>query len=207
MPGTPSLESAEIAATQFLGRPPYQDLLRALGHLIDQEGWREVLIIEKPWGFVVCGSPANPRIGEPAARRFPHAELSRLVRDARRQRGRGRAQAPVRRSRLAALRERPDLAGVGRFSMWLDSGSYETRLRAVGWLADTARVEQVRVREEGETLVVHGRRIDAPDAEEPPARLTPRNLQQVLTKMGRLRDVETWSVPRTRVLTLRTGDN
>jgi hypothetical protein len=86
------------------------------------------------------------------------------------------------------------------FSVWLESGCCEARLRAVGWLADAAGVERMLVREEGQGLVVHGRRIDAPDAEEAPARLTPRDLQQVLAMMARLRGVEAWSVPRTRVL-------
>ena len=70
-----------------------------------------------------------------------------MVRAAHQQRGRGRAPVPARWSRLAALREQPELTRAGRFSLWLELGCYEARRRAVGWLADVAQLVQVRVHE------------------------------------------------------------
>ena len=200
MSGTAPLEPARGDTARLPGRPPYQDLLRALGHLLDQEGWRQVRITEQPHGIVVTGSRADAMRTRPAALQLTHAELDGLVRAAHRQRGRSRVPAPMRRSRLAALRERPELAGAGGFSAWLAVGCYEARLRAVGWLADAAQLEQVRVREDGADLIIHGRRIEAPDAADAPARLTPGDLQQALGKMARLRGVEMRPAPQTRVL-------
>ena len=200
MPGTASLEPARGDTARLPARPPYQDLLRALGRLLDQEGWRQVRITEQPHGVVVTGSRGDAEQRGPVTLRLTRAELDGLVRAAHRQRGCGRASAPVRRSRLAALRERPQLAGAGGVSVWLAVGCYEARLRAVGWLVDAARLEHVRVREDGADLVVHGRRIEAPDAADAPARLTPGDLQRALGKMARLRGVERRPAPQTRVL-------
>ena len=174
-----------VDRARLLGRPPYQDLLRALGRLLDEEGWRDVLVLEQPSGFVISGSRAN-RPGEGAAvRRLTRVEAYTLVRAAHRRRGAGPPTRRPRHSRLAALREGGGGTGTAPLSAWLAGDSYEARLRALGWLGDASGLHQLRVREEGDDLILEGDRDGALGMA--PTRLTPPQVGRLLTRLAELR--------------------
>src|SRR5919199_4587645 len=154
------------------------DRARPLGRLLDEEGWRDVLVLEQPSGFVISGSRAD-RPGEGAAvRRLTRVEAYTLVRAAHRRRGAGPPTRRPRHSRLAALREGGGGTGTAPLSAWLAGDSYEARLRALGWLGDASGLHQLRVREEGDDLILEGDRDGALGMA--PTRLTPPQVGRLL---------------------------
>jgi hypothetical protein len=75
---------------QGMGRTDYQDVLRVLGHFIDERGYIDVRIIEIQDGIVLQGRVADRReIGKAGFDTFLITEddLKELVRDAFRRRG------------------------------------------------------------------------------------------------------------------------
>ncbi len=173
-----------VDRARLLGRPPYQDLLRALGRLLDEEGWRDVLMLEQPTGFVLSGRrPDRPGEGV-TVRRLTRVEVYTLVRAAHRRRGTGPLPRRPRHSRLAALREGGG-PGTAPLSTWLAGDSYEARLRALGWLGDASGLQQVRVREEGDDLVLEGDRDGALGMA--PTRLTPPQVGRLLLRLAGMR--------------------
>jgi hypothetical protein len=174
-----------VDRARLLGRPPYQDLLRALGRLLDEEGWRDVLVLEQPTGFVISGRrPDRPGEGV-AVRRLTRVEVYALVRAAHRRRGTGPLARRPRHSRLAALREGGGGPGTASLSTWLAGDSYESRLRALGWLGDASGLQQVRVREEGDDLILEGDRDGALGMA--PTRLTPPQVGRLLIRLTGMR--------------------
>jgi len=174
-----------VDRARLLGRPTYQDLLRALGRLLDEEGWRDVLMLEQPTCFVISGRrPDRPGEGV-AVRRLTRIEAYTLVRAAHRRRGTGPLARRPRHSRLAALREGGGGPSTAPLSTWLAGESYEARLRALGWLGDAAGLHQVRVREEGDDLILEGDRDGALGMA--PTRLTPPQVGRLLTRLSGMR--------------------
>ena len=174
-----------VNRARLLGRPPYQDLLRALGRLLDEEGWRDVLMLEQPNGFVLSGRrPDRPGEGV-VVRRLTRVEVYALVRAAHRRRGSGPLARRPRHSRLAALLEGGGGPGTARLSAWLAGDSYEARLRALGWLGDASGLHQLRVREEGADLILEGERDGALGMA--PTRLTPPQVGRLLIRLAGMR--------------------
>ncbi len=63
----------------MLPSPPYQDLLRAVGYLLDRDGWRDIALTEEPAGLTVRGTrPAETRRVE-AALHLTLDDLARLL--------------------------------------------------------------------------------------------------------------------------------
>jgi hypothetical protein len=87
----------------------YQDLLRALGHFADEQGWRSLRILEVEEGLLIQGLPsrsasvgeAEPRL---SSRLFTEDELAGLLQVAyrRRRRPRSTSAATVAGDRLAS---------------------------------------------------------------------------------------------------------
>ena len=145
--------------------PPYQDLLRAVGHLLDRDGWRDVSLAEDPTGLTVRGTrPAETRRVE-AELHLTLDELGRLLTQARRRRG------------------RTAVAGAAE-----DTGpGYQARLRAVGWLAEVAGLRGLRVVEEGDDLLLQGWPIGSVETggrRVVRKRLTPADIAALLEHLG-----------------------
>ena len=167
----------------------YQDLFRAVGRLLDQEGWHDLFLIEDAGGLVVRGTRADGHEDGDAMLRLPWAEVLRLGAEARAQRGRGPAPARARTSRLAALGRTGSLTPL---STWLEGGNYQARLRALGWLGDVAGLRQLRVVEDGDDLILQGRPAGAEGAagEFARHRITPADLHTLLHQLQRLRHAQ-----------------
>ena len=147
--------------------PPYQDLLRAVGHLLDHEDWRDVSLTEDPDGLTVRGTrPAG--LGRTEAElRLTLDDLARLRREARRRRG-----------------WMPHAGGAG----------YQARLRAVGWLGEVARLRGLRVVKVGDDLLLHARVAGAAEARGRrlvEQRLTPADIAALLDQLRWLRGSHT----------------
>ena len=141
---------------------PYQDLLRAVGRHLDEEGWRHVVIAEDHAGLIICGTCAGHHGDEDVMLRLPTCELPRLVDEAHRHRGRGTA-------------DRLEITG------------YQGRLRAVGWLSDAAGLRRLRVQEDGADLVLQGQHADPPGSQVLPSRLTPGDVGRLLNRLAEQR--------------------
>ena len=147
--------------------PPDQDLLRAVGHLLNRDGWGDVSLAENPTGLTVRGTrPAETRRVE-AELHLTLDDLARLLAEARRRRGRAAAAGAA------------EGAGVG----------YQARLRAVGWLAEVAGLRGLRVAEEGDDLVLQGWSIGPVETGKRRVvrkRLTPTDVAALLHQLGRI---------------------
>ena len=66
------------------GNTAYQKVLRALGRRLDREGWREVLLIERPEGLLLSGVRPAERGRRPEVLRLSPGALYREVQAARR---------------------------------------------------------------------------------------------------------------------------
>ena len=150
--------------------PPYQDLLRAVGQLLDREAWRDVTLAENPDGMTVRGTRPVGQERAQAELCLTHDDLARLRCEARRQRG---WVAPVR----------PAGAGPG----------YQARLRAVGWLAEVAGLHGLRVVEAGDDLLLQGRPAGPAVASRRlvDRRLTPAEIAALLDQLRGLRGSHT----------------
>jgi len=135
----PGAERADNTGEPLRLHPPYQDLLRAIGRLLDQEDWRDLLLLERPAGLVLHGVRAGTRGEEVAMRFLAPVDLHHLVAAARRQRAQGgRAAVAV------------------RLPVWRQACTYEGRLRALGWLSDANGLSRLRIREDGDALLLAG---------------------------------------------------
>ena len=166
--------------------PSYQDLLRAVGRHLDEEGWRHVVVTEDRAGLIICGTFAGPFGDEDVMLRLPACELPRLVDEARRRRGYGAASGRRQQSRLAAPGQRTRDGLVDR----LEIASYQGRLRAVGWLSDAAGLRWLRVQEDGADLVLQGQRSDPRGIQVLPSRLTPGDVGRLLNRLAAQRRID-----------------
>ena len=149
--------------------PPYQDLLRAVGQLLDREGWRDIALAEAPDGLSVRGTRPDPAgLGQAEAELFLTLDdLARLHREGRRQRGQAQAA---------------------------EGAGYQARLRAVGWLGEVAWLRGLRVLEAGEDLLLEGRTAEVAAAGGRRAvskRLTPADIAALRQQLCRLRRGDT----------------
>ena len=152
--------------------PSYQDLLRAVGRHVDEEGWRHVVIAEDQAGLIICGTCVGHYGDEDVMLRLPTCELPRLVDEARRHRGRG-------------IVDRLEITG------------YQGRLRAIGWLSDAAGLWRLRVQEDGADLVLQGQRSDPRDIQVLPSRLTPGDVGRLLNRLTEQRRPDPKPAPTT----------
>ena len=147
--------------------PPYQDLLRAVGRLLDREGWRDVALAEEPEGLSVRGTRPAGVERAAAELRLTLEDLARLRREAHEQRG------------------------------WVppgDAAGYQARLRAVGWLGEVAGLRGLRVAEAGDDLLVQGWPAGAAEMggrRLVDRRLTPADIAVLLDQLRRLRGNDT----------------
>lgn len=69
----------------------YEDLLRALGHYIDQHGWADVLITQVPQGVLLKGTVIDQRPNGPleriAAVMFSNDDIIRMLEENAKRRG------------------------------------------------------------------------------------------------------------------------
>ena len=171
--------------------PSYQDLLRAVGWHLDEEGWRHVVVIEDHAGLIIEGTCAGNDGDEDVMLRLPTCHLIQLLDQARRRRGRGRGCRRQRQSQLAALRE----GLTGGVTDRLEVASYQGRLRAVGWLGDAAGLRRLRVQEDGADLVLQGQRGDPRGIQVLPSRLTPGDVGRLLNRLAEQRRTDPAPLP------------
>ena len=147
--------------------PPYQDLRRAVGYLLDHEGWRDVALAAARDGLTVRGRrPTGLGLAEVEVR-LTLADLMRLRREARGRRGWVAPAGPA--------------AGGGP--------GYQARLRAVGWLGEVAGLRELRVVEAGDDLLVQGWPAGAAEAggrRSVQQRLTPADIAGLLHQLARI---------------------
>ena len=164
----------------------YQDLLRAIGRVLDQEQWAEVSLVESDGAIFLRGTRPGPRGREPVVLRLAASDLARLLNAARSQRGQGRLVRP-QTSRLDALQQQ---GSVSPLSAWLEGGTYQARLRAIGWLSDTTGLRGLRLVEDDGDFILEGRRGQAQGMMAPPSRLTPQDVRRLLQKLTGLRSAK-----------------
>ena len=180
MATTPAADESSQPST-----PPsslsYQDLLRAIGRVLDQEQWTDVSLVEGDSAIFLRGTRPGPHGREPVVLRLAASDLAHLLRTARSQRGQGR-QVRTQTSRLDALQQQRSAPPL---STWLEGGTYQARLRAIGWLADTSGLRGLRLVEDDGDFIVEGRRAQGMTA--PPSRLTAQDFRRLLQKLTGLR--------------------
>ena len=140
--------------------PPYEDILRAVGHLLDRDEWRDIALAEEPHGLVVRGT---------------------------------RREGP-RRAAVTLTLAPEDLARRRRgWARPVGDASYQTRLRAVGWLAEVAGLRELRVTEVGADLRLQGRVAGAVAGGRKVVdkRLTPVEIATLLDRLQGLRGSHT----------------
>ena len=125
----------------------YQDFLRALGHLADASGWRDLRLVEHRRGLTIQARDAADLPRGFRLHQFTTDECLALLRNAYARRGTGRL-------------EQPPAAGSGaraapRFPP-LDEAGYQGVLRAVGRLLDREDLRFIRLIERRHSLVVQG---------------------------------------------------
>ena len=145
--------------------PPYEDILRAVGHLLDRDEWRDIALAEESHGLVVRGTRREGPGRADAALCLAPEDRARLRGEARCRRGWS-----------------PPAGDVG----------YQGRLRAVGWLAEEAGLRELRVAEAGEDLLLRGRVAGAPGGRRViTKRLTPTDIDRLLARLHGLRGTNT----------------
>ena len=164
----------------------YQDLLRAIGRLLDQEQWEEVGLVERDGAIFLRGTRPGPQGRAPVVLRLAASDLARVLKAARSQRGQGRLVRP-QTSRLDALQQQ---SSVPPLSAWLEGGTYQARLRAIGWLSDTTGLRGLRLVEDDGDFILEGRRAQAQGMMAPPSRLTPQDFRRLLQKLAGLRSAQ-----------------
>ena len=145
--------------------PPYQDLLRAVGFLLDHDGWCDVTLAEDPAGLTVRGTRPAGTTRVEVALHLTIDDLTQLLAAARRRRGQGAAGGPP--------------AGPGP--------GYQARLRAVGWLAEVAGLRGLWVVEARDDLLLQGWPIGSVETGRPRVvrkRLTPADIAALLHQLG-----------------------
>ena len=159
----------------------YQDLLRAIGRVLDQEQWAEVSLVERDSAIFLRGTRPGPQGREPVMLRLGASDLAHVLRAARSQRGQGRLVRP-QTSRLGALQQQHS---VPPLTTWLEGGTYQARLRAIGWLSDTSGLRALRLVEDDGDFILEGRRARGVTAT--PSRLTAQDFRRLLQKLTGLR--------------------
>ncbi len=159
----------------------YQDLLRAIGRILDQEQWAEVSLVEGDSAIFLRGTRPGPQGREPVMLRLAASDLAHVLRAGRSQHGQGRLVRP-QTSRLDALQQQRT---VPPLSTWLEGGTYQARLRAIGWLSDTSGLRGLRLVEDDGDFILEGRRAQGMTA--PPQRLTAQDFRRLLQKLTGLR--------------------
>jgi hypothetical protein len=145
-------------------QPPYQDLLRVVGQLLDRDRWRDVVLAQDPAGLTIRGTrPAGQGRAE-AELRLTLDDLGGLFAEARHRRGQPTPDGPA------------PAEGTG----------YQARLRAVGWLGEVAGLRGLRVVEAGDDLLLEGRLGGAAAGGRRfvQQRLTPADIAALLQHLG-----------------------
>ena len=125
----------------------YQDFLRAVGHLADGSGWRDLRLVEHRWGLTIQARDATDLPRGFRLHEFTTDDCLALLRNAYARRGTGRlAQPPPAGSGAPAVPRFPPLEEAG----------YQGVLRAVGRLLDREDLRYVRLIERRHSLVVQG---------------------------------------------------
>ena len=183
MPSVPAAGASHLPSA----RPSalsYQDLLRAIGRVLDQEQWEEVSLVESDSALFLRGTRLGPEGREPVVLRLAASDLAHLLKAARSQRGQGRLVRP-QTSRLDALQQQ---RAAPPLSTWLEGGTYQARLRAIGWLSDTSGLRGLRLVEDDGDFILEGRRARGVTAT--PSRLTAQDFRRLLQKLTGLRATE-----------------
>jgi hypothetical protein len=171
--------------------PSYQDLLRAVGWHLDEVGWHHVVITEDHAGLIIEGTCAGNDGDEDVMLHLPACELPHLLAQARRRRRCGAAGQRQRQPRLDGSQQSTTHGVADR----LEITSYQGRLRAVGWLSDTAGLQCLRVQEDGADLVLQGHRLDPRDIQVLPSRLTPGDIGRLLNRLAEQRRTDPAPAP------------
>ena len=125
----------------------YQDFLRAVGHLADASGWRDLRLVEHKRGLTIQARDAADLARGFRLHEFTTDDCLALLRDAYARRGTGRLAQPP-----AAARGAP---AVPRFPP-LEEAGYQGVLRAVGCFLDREGLRYVRLIERRHSLVAQG---------------------------------------------------
>ena len=127
-----------------LSQTDYQDLLRALGHALDHQGWRDLRLVEDDSGLVLQGRLTGDLAGGFVTEQLTAADSLAFLHEAYQRRGSG----PLSESASAA-------PGPPRLPC-LEADGYEGVLRAAGRWLDGAGWRMVRLVERREALIVQG---------------------------------------------------
>ena len=71
----------------------YEDMLRAVGHLLDTEGWQDIRILETPEGLRITARHAGEPDARPTSFTLEGPHLDGLIRAQRGRKGGSRASA------------------------------------------------------------------------------------------------------------------
>jgi hypothetical protein len=91
----------ETGRSEDLVHVRYEDLLRAIGHYVDQHGWTDVLITQVPQGVLLKGTVLDQRPTGPleriAAVMFSNDDIVRMLEENAKRRGNTGKLIPFRR--------------------------------------------------------------------------------------------------------------
>jgi hypothetical protein len=127
-----------------LSKTDYQDLLRALGHALDHQGWRDLRLVEDDGGLVLQGRLAGDLAGGFLTERLMVGDCLTFLHEAYQRRGSGQLGGATH-----AVPGPPQLPS-------LEVHGYAGVLRAAGRWLDGAGWRMVRLVERREALVVQG---------------------------------------------------
>ena len=139
-----------------LARTDYQDMLRAVGRLIDDQGGRDVRLVEQEPGLIVQWRCGDPGVAQRETYLLTEDDLLALLRDA-----------------YALRRGDPPPVAAPRFFTWprgrrlgiahgeRQRPSYQETLRALGRLLDDERLGAFRLIEQPDAMLLHARRADS----------------------------------------------
>ena len=157
-----------------LSRSDYQDVLRAVGRLIDDHQGREIRLVEQANGLVLqlrCDDRRDTYL-------LSEEDLLALLREAYALRRPASPAAPAPPGAVPVGQRL--VLGRGQALPALERATYQNRLRAVGRLLDEERLCTVRLVEQREGLRVQARHADRPRQGGLTALLRPEDLARLL---------------------------
>ena len=173
-----------------LPRTDYQDLLRAVGRLIDHRGGREVRLVEQAAGLVVQWRRGDPGAGPRETYLLSEDDLLALLRHAYalRRANQGVVAAP-------GFFTWPRGRRLGLVACEPSRPSYQETLRALGRLLDEERLGTFRLIERPGGLLLHARRADGPGRGCEARLLRDRDIEELVREAARRRGSQRAALP------------
>lgn len=148
-----------------LGRSEYQDVLRGLGRLLDDEEMRACRLIEHDNGLILQARRAREPHRAFETYLLADTDIQDLLRDAYRLRGQGHYATRGALARLSAVDQHGALTSsepAPPLFPALSHTSYQDMLRAIGRLMDREGFRNFRLIEQADGLVLQARHYGRP---------------------------------------------